>query len=292
MLISTAMGNLGKSLKRDDIVLCPIFSIGHELKPITGEVFLCELVTMNNRWFLTYRIDEQDLGRGFDFIFLKFRFFSTGLSVATTGHFWVGDVLLNKELQPIWERKKSIRLVVDREISRSGPSPLTAQEFVKAGDVGGWIAKNYPRVFNYHHIGLFLLRSNLATEYLYADILLNFFKVVELVTFARARKKPDLDVILEEHRNLKHKNLNLTDIEEPEIKEFYILRCRDAAHDWDKVRGITRKKAIDCKLWSEALVLMDMEDRAHHKESIIEVLESDKGAIARLKATNDDQSAL
>jgi hypothetical protein len=283
-------------MKKDDVMLCPIFSIGHRLKPITSEVpggvLFHELVTMNNRWFLTYRIDEQDLGRGFAPIFLKFRFFSTGLSMATTGHFWVDDVLLNRELQPIWERKKSIKLVVDREISQSGPSPLTAQEFVRAGDVEFWIAKNYSRVFNYHHIGLFLLRSNLATEYLYADILLNFFKVVELVTFARARKKPDLDAILKEHRNLRNKKLNPTDIEESEIEEFYILRCRDAAHDWDEVRGITRKKALDCKLWSEALVLMDMEDRAPHYKEIIEVLESDKGAIARPKATNDDQSEL
>jgi hypothetical protein len=37
---------------------------------------------------------------------------------------------------------------------------------------------------------------------------------------------------------------------------------------------------------------MDMEDRADYKESIIEVLESDKGAIARPKATNDNQSEL
>jgi hypothetical protein len=278
-------------VKEDDVILCPILSIGHKLKPITGEVLPHELVRINNRWFLTYRIREQDLGRGFKSIFLKFRYFSTGLSVATIGHFWVDDVLLNKDLQPVWKRERSIRLVVDREISRSGPFPLTAQEFNRAANVEFWIAKNYSRVFNYHHIGLSLLRSNLATEYLYADVLLNFFKIVELVTFARARKKPNLDVILKEHRNLKNKNLNPTDIDESEIEEFYILRCRDAAHDWDKVRGITRKKALDCKLWSEALVLMDMKDRSHVKE-IIEVIESDKGAIARPKATNDDQSEL
>jgi len=292
VLIGSAMGNVGESLKKDDIVFCPIFSIGHKLKPISGEVFLCELAKVNKRWLLTYRIEEQDLGRGFEIIFLKLRFFATGLSVATNGHFWVADVLVNKDLKPIWERRKSIKLVVNREISLSGASPLTAEEFVKGGNVGGWIATNYPRVFNYHHIGLFLLRSSLATEYLYADILLNFFKVVEIVTFARARKKPELDVIMEEHRKLKNKNPNLTDIEESEIKEFYILRGRDAAHDWDNVRGITREKAIDCKLWSEAMVLMDMEDRAKEKGHIIEVVESDKGAIGRLKASNDDQSRL
>lgn len=283
------MGKAGKPLKKDDIVLCPVFSIGRRLKPITGEVLVHELVTMNNNWFLKYRIDEQDLGLGLESIFLKFRFFSTGLSVSTIGHFWVDDVLMNEDLQPIWKRERSIRLVVDREISPNGPLPLTAQEFFRAENVEFWIAVNYPRVFNYHHIGLFLLRSNLATEYLYADVLLNFFKVVELVTFARARKKPDLDVILQEHRNLKEKIPNAPDIEESEIEEFYILRCRDAAHDWDKVRGITRGKALECKLWSEALIMIDMKDRSQKKQ-VIEVLESDKGATGRLKTTDDDRT--
>ena len=146
--------------------------------------------------------------------------------MATIGHFWVQDVLLDKELQPIWERRKVLGLVVDKEIDVSGPVPLTVKEFIFAQDVTAWIAMNYPRVFNYHHIGLFLLRSSLAGEYLYGDILLNFFKIIELVTYARTKRNPKLGPILHESKTLK-----IIALDVKEMKEFYQLRCSDAAHD-------------------------------------------------------------
>ena len=270
-------------MKKDDIILCPIFSIASIPKTIVGQGLVHELVTINGQHFLRYRVSEEDSGQSYEEILLKLRFFCTGLSVATIDHFWVQDILLNEDLQTIWERKKVLRLEVDKEIDASGPIALTVQEFVFAQDVTAWIATNYPRVFNYHHIGLFLLRSSLPAEYLYADVLLNFFKIVELVTYTRAKKKPELDVILRES-----KTLNITALDESEMKEFYIVRSRDAAHDWDKVRGITRRKAIECKMWAEELIIMDMLDRTQDitPQVILEVHDSPHGAIIRPKFIN------
>jgi len=280
-------------MNKGDVILCPIFSIANVPKPIVGEGIIHELVTINGQWFLSYRVPEQDLGLSFEKMFLKFRFFCTGLSIATIGHFWVQDVLLNADMEAIWERKKTIQLVVNKEIDRTGPVPLTIQEFVNAQDVTAWIAINYPRVFNYHHIGLFLLRSSLSPEYLYADVLLNFFKIVELVIYKRARKKPQLKVILEENKKLRSKNPSATDIEPSEIREFYNIRNRDAAHDWDKVRGVTRKKAVDCKLWAERLIIADMFDRSKkHSGDTLEVHDSPQGAVVRRKPTGNDASRL
>lgn len=270
-------------MEKDDVILCPIFSIAHVPKTIVGQDLIHELVTIKGQQFLSYRVHEQDFGLSFEKMFLKFKFFCTGLSVATIGHFWVQDVLLNEGLQPIWERKKVLRLEVDKEIEPGGPKPLTVKEFIFGGDVTYWIATNYPRAFIYHDIGLFLLRSSLPAEYLYADVLLNFFKIVELVTYTRAKKKPDLDVILRESKTLK-----ITALDESEMREFYIVRGRDAAHDWDKVRGVSRRKAVECKMWAEELIIMDMLDRTQkrHPAVILEVYDSPQGAIVRPKFTN------
>jgi len=273
-----AVGKVARQLKEDDVVLCPVFCIGSKMKPMSGEALLYELVRINNQWFLKYRISERDLGLGFEETFVKFRFFCTGLSMANFGHFWVDDILLDEELKIIWKRRRTIRLEVDKEILPSGPLLLGGKEFCWAEDITGWIAMNYPRVFIYHHIGLFLLRSNLATEYLYADVLLNFFKIAEIVTFGRTGKKPHLNVILGEHEKLKRKYEIMRDVEESEIRQFYTIRGRDAAHDWDKVSAVTRKKALECKLWSEALVMIDMKDRGRRKNTV-EVTEYDEGAV-------------
>ena len=270
-------------MKKGEVILCPVFSIANVPKTIVGQDLVFELVTKNGRHFLRYRVSEEDLGQSYEAMLLKFRFCCTGLSVATNGHFWVQDVLLNEGLQPIWERKKVLRLEVDKEIEPGGPKPLTVKEFIFGGDVTAWIAMNYPRVFIYHDIGLFLLRSSLPVEYLYADVLLNFFKIVELVTYKRAKKKPELDVILQESKTLK-----IIVVDESEMREFYIVRSRDAAHDWDKVRGITRRKAIECKMWAEELIIMDMLDRTQDitLQVILEVHDSPHGAIIRPKFIN------
>ncbi len=272
-------------MKKGEVILCPVFSIANVPKTIVGQDLVFELVTKNGRHFLRYRVSEEDLGQSYEAMLLKFRFCCTGLSVATNGHFWVQDVLLNEGLQPIWERKKVLRLEVDKEIEPGGPKPLTVKEFIFGGDVTAWIAMNYPRVFIYHDIGLFLLRSSLPVEYLYADVLLNFFKIVELVTYKRAKKKPELDVILQESKTLK-----IIVVDESEMREFYIVRSRDAAHDWDKVREVTRRKAIECKMWAEELIFRDLLDRSKKPSPplILEVHDFPQGAVVTPKFTNSE----
>jgi len=272
-------------MKKGDVILCPIFSIANVPKTIVGQGLIHELVTIKGQYFLRYRVNEQDFGLSFEKMFLKFKFFCTGLSVATRGHFWVQDVLLNENLQPLWKRKKVLSLVVKREIEPGGPKPLTVKEFFSGGDVTYWIATNYLRVFIYHDIGLFLLRSSLPAEYLYADVLLNFFKIVELVTYTRTKRKPKLDVILQESKTLK-----ITALDVQEMKKFYHLRGSDAAHDWDEVRGVTRQKAIECKAWAEELIICDMLDRSkrtHPAETFV-IHDSPQGAIVTPKFTNSE----
>lgn len=272
-------------MKKGEVILCPVFSIANVPKTIVGKDLVFELVTKNGRHFLRYRVSEEDLGQSYEKMLLKFRFCCTGLSIATLGHFWVQDILLNEELQSIWERKKVLRLEVDKEIEPGGPKPLTVKEFIFGGDVTAWIAMNYPRVFIYHDIGLFLLRSSLPVEYLYADVLLNFFKIVELVTYKRTKRKPKLGPILHESKSLK-----IIALDEIEMREFYNLRGSDAAHDWDKVRGISRRKAIECKMWAEELIFRDLLDRSKKPSPplILEVHDSPQGAVVTPKFTNSE----
>lgn len=275
-------------MEKGDVILCPVFSIANVPKTIVGQGLVCELVMKKGQYFLKYRVSEQDLeqlGQSYEKMLLKFRFLCTGLSVATLGHFWVQDLLLNEDLQPVWERRKVLRLEVDKEIDPSGPRPLTVKQFIVGEDVTYWIATNYPRVFNYHYIGLFLLRSSLPGEYLYADVLLNFFKIVELVTYARIKRNPKLGPILHESKTLK-----IIALDVKEMKEFYQLRCSDAAHDWDKVRGVTRRKAIECKMWAEELIIRDMLDRSKKPGTplILEVHDSPQGAVVTTKFANSE----
>lgn len=263
-------------MKEGDIILCPISTITHVPKPIEGEGLVCELVEKKGQYFLKYRISKDDLGDSHEPMFLKFKFICAGLSIATIGQFWVQDVLLNENLQPIWVRERTIQLVKDKEILPEGPSPLTAQNYTVGEDVTTWVALKYPRVFNYYHVGLFLLRSSLPVEYLYADVMLNFFKIIELVTYKRTNKKPELDVILEDSKALK-----IISVNEAEIRKFYIVRSRDAAHDHDQVQGISRRQAVECKMWVDELIIKDMINRGGRPANILEVRDSPNGAVIR-----------
>ena len=146
---------------------------------------------------------------------------------------------------------------------------------------------NYPRVFIYHDIGLFLLRSSLPVEYLYADVLLNFFKIVELVTYKRTKRKPKLGPILHESKTLK-----IIALDKKEMREFYHLRCSDAAHDWDKVRGVTRRQAVECKMWADDLINRDILDRSKKPSTplILKVHDSPQGAVVTPEFTNSEPS--
>ncbi|MCP8323131.1 MAG: hypothetical protein L6N96_03000 [Candidatus Methylarchaceae archaeon HK02M2] len=261
---------------KPNAVYCQIHSITHDFKPIKGEDLLFELNKKNGHYFLKYRIDEESTRCSFEETFVKFKFSCVGLSVATLGHFWVKEELFSSddEYKSIWSGDKSIKLVVDKEILSSGKKTITARDILIGEDLTTWISLNYPRVFTYYTTALFLLRSSAPIEYLYADILLNFFKIIELITYKRTNKKPELDVIIEDSKSLK-----IINVDENDMRQFYIVRSRDAAHDYDKAQEITRKQAVECKLWVDELIIKDLINRSEKPRLIAEVRETESGAI-------------
>jgi hypothetical protein len=245
-----------RQLKAGDVVLCPVFSYTALLKPIGEDKSAFQLVEKNGRYFLKHGVNEVSSKDSYERLLLRFKFMCVGLSVATMGHFWVQDVLLDEQLEPLWERPKVLQLVVG-EVGMDGPQPLTAFTHTSAQNVVGWIARSYSRVFIYYTVGLLLLRSPLPTEYLYADVLLNFFKVVEVITHRRTHKKPGLRAILADSRAL-----GIVSADAADIRGFYIVRGRDSAHDYDNVEVISRQKAVECKMWVDELIVKDMVARA------------------------------
>lgn len=196
-----------------DSILCPIFSMTHVISglvPTKENVF--NIVRIGEKNFLEHKITKDMVGRPYGEILLRFKICCTGLSVATIGHFWVEDVLFNEKLETIWESSKNIPLVVDKEILRSGPGTLRIEDVNSGEQLMAWISFSYPRVIIYHSMGLFLLRS-VSSEYVYADTILNFFKIVEIIVYSRTTNKPTLKAILEESRNLK-----IAVLDEKEIK--------------------------------------------------------------------------
>lgn len=246
-----------------DSILCPVFSITHVIAPIVANrENIFEIVRIGEKNFLKTKITEEDLGRPYGKILLKFKICCTGLSVATLGHFWVQDILMNEKLETLWESSKAIYLVKDREIDGRGPINLKVENFNSGEQLMAWISMNYSRVILYHSVGLFLLRST-SIEDIYPEALLNFFKIVEIVTYKRAMKKPKLNVILKESKDLK-----IVVLEDEEIKKFYEIRCRDAAHDWGEVKPVSRKEVVECKMWAEELIVRDMIDRRKRTAAI------------------------
>jgi hypothetical protein len=80
--------------------------------------------------------------------------------------------------------------------------------------------------------------------------LLNFFKIAELVTAAMYQKNPSL-------RDIQRASSELgleESYPDAEIREFYKVRSRDAAHDWLSAQPVDRSAALDCKNWSDAML--------------------------------------
>ncbi len=243
-------------MKIGDNILCPIFSITHVISPTIFEnEELFNLVTINGRNYLRIKISKDDVGRLHRDILLKFKLFCTGLSVATVGHFWVDDILVNENLEVIWGGKKAVLLLKGKELLDSGPQPLRIEQFGWGKQLVGWISLEYPKVFLYHSMGLFLLRVPVYED-IYPEALLNFFKIIELVTYKRTMKKPQLRVILAEANRLDIKALD-----EEEIKKYYRVRGRDVAHDWGKTEPIGREDVIDCKHCAEEFIISDRHER-------------------------------
>jgi len=249
-------------MKIGDKILCPVFTITHIISPtIFEKETLFNIVTIRGKNYLRTEVTKEDVGRPYRDILLKFKMFCTGLSVATVGHFWVEDILMDESLKVIWGEKKAILLLKGKELLNSGPDPLRVEQFRWGKQLIGWIALEYPRVFLYHSMGLYLLRVPTYGD-VYPDALLNFFKIVEIVTYKRTMKKAQLKVILAEARNLDIKVLD-----EREIKKYYEIRGRDVAHDWGKSKPIDREDVINCKHLAEEFIISDRHKRIKKVES-------------------------
>jgi hypothetical protein len=255
----------------NESLYCRVHSLADELHQIEGDALFFKLVQKNGEYFLKC---ENNSKRTYEEIIETFRMMCIGLSVATIGHFWIEDELYNEKMQRVWSRERKIRLVPDKEIDLKGKHILKANNLLNAQDLLGWISLNYPRVFLYYTTGLFLLRSSFTNVYLYPDILLNFFKIIELVTYKRTNKKPNLRLIKTEA-----KNLNITVINDEEIRDFYIVRSQDAAHDYDNVKPINRQQAVECKMWADEFIIRDFVQRKPKPKIKLEIKESQSGTI-------------
>ncbi|MFC1907341.1 hypothetical protein ACFLW8_04580 [Chloroflexota bacterium] len=247
-------------MKVGDYILSPIFSISHKITPwMFEQVELFSITTINNKNYLRTKITQEDLeelGR----VLSKFQFFCTGLSVVTIGHFWVDEILMNENLEVIWGEKQALSLLTGIEISDTGPESLRLEEFNWGKQMVGWIAFEYSSVFLYYDMGLFLLRVPRYGN-VYPEALLNFFKIIELVTYKRTMKKAQLKVILSEA-----KRLGIRTLDEKEIKKYYRIRGRDVAHDWGKTEPVSREDVINCKHFAEEYIIIDMKNRRRKRK--------------------------
>jgi len=248
--------------------------LSYEIAPFNLESEIYGVKAIDDEPYLRYRLQGGDEALSWVEIFWKLQFYCTAVSIASFGHFWTDRRLVDNQLNVIWEQPKIVPLVVDKEVDKEGPTALAIGHWMLAYEMAYWVAVTYPRVFWYHRLALFLLRSNFPGEYLYPEVLLDFYKVVELVTKSRTGKKPVLKHVLAVCRDL-----DITGYSEQEIKEFCTVRGRDAAHDWGKAKPIPRELVVDCKLLAEQMVIWDMLDRFPHARSTITVKRSPTGGI-------------
>ena len=96
----------------------------------------------------------------------------------------------------------------------------------------------------------------------YPEALLNFFKIIELVTYKRTFKNANLNTILLEARRLEIKSLD-----EKEIRKIYRIRSSDAAHDWGRTEPVSREEVINCKHCAEEFVISDRLKRSRKGKS-------------------------
>jgi hypothetical protein len=200
--------------------------------------------------FLRYRTRETD-PKDWLFIYVKLRSFLTSLSIATFGHVWPDDRIYWED-EVVWTRPKVLAIVVDKEGDPGQPQHVTTSEAVRLIELEAHIATQYPEVWFYEEIGLYLLRNSDPPWQFYAEVLLNFFKIGELVTATRYKAKPGLRDVLRAS-----KDLGVIGYSNEEIREFYKVRSRDAAHDWGESQPVSREQAVECKLWAEQMVYLD-----------------------------------
>lgn len=257
------------------VVWAPIHSIVHELEPFDVEEMGFG-VGFNDKGNpgLWYRVDEGDLVRhdasDWAFIWIKMNSFLRTLSIVSLRNLWLDNRIWHKG-SLVWERPKGVPLIRDKEGAPGKPEVVLTGAYLAHGviNLSYHIATNFPRVWLYHETGCYLLRTSFPGYEFNGDILLNFFKIGELVTAAMYGVKPKLAEIQRASREL-----GISHFSADEIKEFYKIRSRDAAHDWLTAKPVARSLAVDCKMWSEIMVLYHW----HHRGEEVAVVRPKGGA--------------
>lgn len=193
--------------------------------------------------------------RTWELLYAKMQVFITGLAIGTFTHCWLSDYIYDESGREVWRRPDTLKIITAKEGDPLRPEETPENLMPLVVDVSLHVARFYPRVFRYHYIGLLLLRTPLSGYNLNAEILLNFFKVAEVVTSSRSGIKPTLQRITKTSNDL---GISLSSAE---IKEFWKIRSRDAAHDYGQAELVDREMAVDCKLWTEEMVIRDFQDR-------------------------------
>jgi hypothetical protein len=238
------------------LVWAGIHSIVHELQPFDVEDMGFGVgLNAKGQPGLWYRVEQGDLAAhdpsDWAFVWIKMNSFVRTLSIVCLRNLWLDDRIWH-EGNLVWERPKGVPLIEDKEGAPGKPEVVLTAAYLAHGvvNLSYHIATNFPRVWLYHETGCYLLRTSFPGYEFNGDTLLNFFKIGELVTAAMYRVKPKLaDIQQASHE------LGITHFSPEEIKEFYKVRSRDAAHDWLTAKRVDRSLAVDCKMWSEIMVL-------------------------------------
>ena len=208
-----------------------------------------------NKPGLWYRVKAGDLERGdasdWQFIWVKIGKLVETMSILTIGNLWIGNRLWS-DRKMVWERPRGVPLVPEKEYTtKEVELHIPGVPFgVGVVNLQFHIAINFPRAWIYHETGCYLLRSSFPGHDFSADSLLNFYKIGEMITAKLYTVKPSLkDVQTASHE------LGITQITSQDIKNFYKVRSRDAAHDWLTAEHVQREDAVDCKMWAELMII-------------------------------------
>jgi hypothetical protein len=210
---------------------------------------------------LWYQVDKDDLKAGdasdWAFIWIKMSYQVETLAILTLGNLWIGNRLWS-DSKVVWDRPRGVPLVPEKEYSSE---PVSIRETfgdvelgVVAVNLHYHIATNFPRAWAYHNVGCYLLRTSFPGHEYHADALLNFFKIGEMLAALMYSVNPELKHIQQATREL-----GLSDhFTDDDVKNFYRVRSRDAAHDWLTAENVEREDAVDCKMWAEDMLIHHM----------------------------------
>lgn len=206
--------------------------------------------------FLWYRVKKEDMEKGdlsdWLFIWRKMGSFLETLCIFNFANYWLDNRIWH-ERKVMWTRPKAVPLLPEKEGDPEKPRLIFdgPQSGAATINLSYHISTTFPRVWAYHRVGCFLLRSAFPGEEFNAEVLLNFFKVGELITAKMYNSKPTLSRIQRASSDLGVDEF----CSDSDVKRFYQVRSRDAAHDWLKVERVEREAALDCKLWAELMII-------------------------------------